>query len=457
MKLKGFIVWEANGLRYDMKQNNPTKKYDTASGTQSKKPTQAVRGEKTEKKREKDSPCPVQKKCGGCQYLNLSYAEQLEKKEKEFRRLMQPFCKPEPIIGMENPYHYRHKVHAVFGMDRKHQIISGNYEENSHRLVAYDSCLLEHETADRIICTVRELMKSFKYTPYNEDTGYGLMRHILIRVGCHTGEIMVVLVLASPILPSKNNFVKALLAKHPEISTIVLNINNRHTSMVLGERDIVLYGKGFIEDSLLDRVFRISPQSFYQVNPVQTEKLYQKALDYAQLTGKERVLDAYCGTGTIGILASAQAGEVLGVELNPAAVRDAVTNAKRNQVTNIRFIREDAGNFMMKYAEEEGKVDVLLMDPPRSGSSPAFLSAVSGLKPERVVYISCNPETLVRDLAQLVKYGYKVKKAVGVDMFPWTTSLEAVVLLSKGMVDSRKVKVDFSLEDIDLSEFKGFD
>ena len=371
--------------------------------------------------------CPYQKKCGGCSFSDVPYEEQLAMKQKQVQQLLGQYGKVEPIVGMGYPFYYRNKVHAVYGQKKNGEIICGTYEAGSHRIVDIEGCLIEDKISTAIIRDIRGLLRSFKIRPYREDGGHGLLRHVLVRRAFTTGEIMVVLVLASPILPSKNNFVKALLAKHPEISTIVLNINNRHTSMVLGERDIVLYGKGFIEDSLLDRVFRISPQSFYQVNPVQTEKLYQKALDYAQLTGKERVLDAYCGTGTIGILASAQAGEVLGVELNPAAVRDAVTNAKRNQVTNIRFIREDAGNFMMKYAEEEGKVDVLLMDPPRSGSSPAFLSAVSGLKPERVVYISCNPETLVRDLAQLVKYGYKVNKAVGVDMFPWTTSLEAVV------------------------------
>ena len=294
-----------------------------------------------------------------------------------------------------------------------------------------DSCLLENEKADEIIVTIRSMMKSFKLRPYNEDTGYGLVRHVLIRTGLHSGQIMVVLVLASPILPSKNNFVKALLKVHPEITTIVLNVNDRATSMVLGDREQVLYGKGYIEDILCGKTFRISSKSFYQVNPKQTERLYGKALEYAGLTGKEVVLDAYCGTGTIGIIASDHAKEVIGVELNKAAVKDAKINAKGNGVKNITFYEQDAGKFMVQLAQQNAHVDVVLMDPPRAGSDEAFLSSLIKLKPDRVVYVSCNPETLARDLQYLVKKGYQMVKGVGVDMFPWTTSIEAVVMLSR--------------------------
>ncbi len=377
--------------------------------------------------------CPVSGKCGGCVWIDKSYQEQLAEKSRAFQKLMAPFCKPEAIIGMEQPAHYRNKVHAVFGEDRKHNMISGTYEAKSHRIVPIDSCYIENEKADAIIVTIRQLAKSFKMRAYNEDTGYGLLRHVLIRTGHVTGQIMVVLVLASPILPSKNNFVKALLKEHPEITTIVVNVNNRGTSMVLGEKEQVIYGKGYIEDVLLGKIFRISPKSFYQVNPVQTEKLYAKALSYAALTGKETVLDAYCGTGTIGIIASDQAGKVIGVELNKDAVRDARINAKQNNVKNISFYQNDAGKFLVNMAldsEEKGElVDVLLMDPPRSGSDEAFLSSVAQMKPGKVVYVSCNPQTLVRDLKYLTKHGYQVKKAVGVDMFPFTESTEAVCLL----------------------------
>ncbi len=380
-------------------------------------------------KRKSNSLCPVSEKCGGCKWIDKEYSVQLKEKEKWVRGLLEPFCKLEPIIGMEHPTHYRNKVHAVFGEDRKHNIISGIYEEGTHRIVPVDSCLIENEKADAIIVSIRELLKSFKIRPYNEDTGYGLLRHVLVRTGHVTGQIMVVLVLSSPVMPSKNNFVKALLKFHPEVSTVVVNVNNKGTSMVLGDKEQVIYGKGYIEDVLCGKTFRISPKSFYQVNPVQTEKLYGKALEYADLHGNETVLDAYCGTGTIGIIASDYAGQVIGVELNGDAVKDARENAKRNNVKNIQFYQNDAGKFLVGMAEQGAKVDVVLMDPPRSGSDEAFLSSVVKMKPGKVVYISCNPETLARDLKYLTKNGYKVKRAVGCDMFPFTSHCESVVSL----------------------------
>lgn len=376
--------------------------------------------------------CPAASKCGGCQWINRPYGEQLKAKETRFRKLMEPFCKTEPMIGMERPEHYRNKVHAAFGEDRRHNVISGIYEQKSHRIVPVDSCLIEDERADAIIVSIRGLLKSFKIRVYNEDTGYGLFRHVLVRTGRATGQVMVVLVLASPILPSKNNFVKALLKLHPEITTVVINVNDRRTSMVLGEREQAVFGKGYIEDRLCGKVFRISPRSFYQVNPVQTEKLYGKAMEYAALTGRENVLDAYCGTGTIGIIAGDKAGSVIGVELNPDAVKDARRNAKQNQVNNISFYQNDAGKFLVQMAGQGGKLDVLFLDPPRSGSSEAFLKAALQLGPKRIVYISCNPETLVRDLKVLTGKGYRVDRTVAVDMFPYTEGIESVSLLVKG-------------------------
>lgn len=375
------------------------------------------------------SPCPVSSKCGGCQWISKSYEEQLQAKSTRFRKLMEPFAKPEAIVAMKDPTHYRNKVHAVFGEDRKHNVISGIYEEKSHKIVPVDSCLIENKKADEIIVSIRGLMKSFKIRPYNEDTGYGLLRHVLVRTGHVSGQIMVVLVLASPIMPSKNNFVKALLKLHPEITTIVVNVNDRRTSMILGDKEQVIYGKGYIEDELCGKTFRISPKSFYQVNVVQTEKLYGKAMEFAGLTGKEVVLDAYCGTGTIGMIASDHAKEVIGVELNKDAVRDAVSNAKRNNISNISFYQNDAGKFLVDMAEKGLKLDVLLMDPPRSGSDEAFLSSVVKIKPKKIVYVSCEPETLVRDLKFLTKQGYRVTRTVAVDMFPFTDCVESVTLL----------------------------
>lgn len=386
---------------------------------------------KSPRKVQKDGVCPYAKKCGGCDYQGMDYAKQLEKKQETVNKLLKPFVKVSPIVGMEDPYYYRHKVHAVFDCVGRGQVVAGVYKKNSHEVVDIESCQIENQEADAIIREVKGLLKSFRIKTYDEDTGYGLLRHVLVRKGYHSGEIMVVLVLASPILPSKNNFVKALRKNHPEISTVVINVNDKKTSMVLGERNIVIYGKGYIEDRLCGCTFRISPNSFYQVNPEQTERLYEKAIACAGLTGKEKVIDAYCGTGTIGIIASRGAKLVYGVELNKDAIRDAITNAKRNEVKNIRFVNDDAGKYMVSLAEKKETVDVVIMDPPRSGSDEAFLSSVVKLSPTRVVYVSCGPETLARDLQYLTKKGYKVTEATPYDMFPFTAHTEVVVALEK--------------------------
>lgn len=375
--------------------------------------------------------CPYVRKCGGCDMRNQDYALHLAKKQDMVEKYLKSICKVKPIRGMEHPYHYRNKVHAVFAYT-KNGIISGVYEAGSHRVVPIDRCLIEDEKSDAIIESIRELAKSFKIKAYNEDTGYGLLRHVLIRRGFTSGEILVVLVVSSPIFPSKNHFVKALRKLHPEITTIVLNINDKKTSIVLGEREIILYGKGYIEDTLCGKTFRLSPKSFYQVNSVQTEYLYGKAIELAGLTGQERMIDAYCGIGTIGLIASDKAKEVIGIELNPDAVRDAIQNAKANGVKNTRFYQGDAGQFMVQMAKQGERADVVFMDPPRAGSDEAFLSSVVKLGPERIVYISCNPETLARDLKYLKKYGYLAKNAYPFDMFPWSDKhAEVVIVLSK--------------------------
>ena len=365
--------------------------------------------------------CPYHKKCGGCEYSGIPYEEQLQKKEKRVVKLLREFGKVEPIVGMSYPYYYRNKVHAVYAQKKNGEVICGTYEKDSHRVV-------ENKGSTAIIRDIRGLLRSFKIKPYNEDTGYGLLRHVLVRHAHATGEVMVVLVLASPVMPSKNNFVKALRKLHPEITTVVLNINGRNTSMVLGEQEKVLYGKGYIVDELMGMRFRISAKSFYQVNPIQTKHLYQGALDMAGLTGKERVLDAYCGTGTIGMIASRDAKEVTGVELNRDAVRDAITNAKTNQVKNICFVCQDATEYICKAAEKKENFDVVLMDPPRAGSTKEFIDSVIALAPERVVYVSCNPQTLARDL-KWFRRGYKVEKMRPYDMFPLTDHCEVVCSL----------------------------
>lgn len=390
--------------------------------------------------------CSAAKKCGGCQYQGIPYRDQLKKKQKLVEELLKKYGKVQPILGMENPYYYRNKVHSVFGRDRRGNLISGTYRAGTHEIVQAEECLIEDRKCQEIIRTIRGLLKSFKIKTYDEDTGYGLLRHVLVRRGFQTGEIMVVLVLGSPILPSKNNFVKALRKEHPEITTVVLNVNDKRTSMVLGEWEKPIYGKGFIQDRLCGCTFRISPKSFYQVNPVQTERLYQKAIDLAGLTGKEEVIDAYCGIGTIGMVAAKHAKKVIGVELNKDAVRDARMNAKDNRISNIEFYQGDAGEFMVAMAAKGQKADVVFMDPPRAGSDEKFLSSLITLKPKNVVYISCNPETLARDLKYLVKKGYEVKKIQPVDMFPGTGHVETVCLLSNRKPDAR-VKIDVDLED----------
>ena len=380
---------------------------------------------------DKIKKCPYAGKCGGCQYQGMDYGSQLKEKQKYVQKLLKNYGKPEPILGMEIPYYYRNKVHAVYKHQKNGEIISGIYEEGTHKVVPVESCQIENQEADKVIQTIRKLAKSFKIKIYNEDSGYGLLRHVLIRYGRVTGEMMVVLVAASPIFPSKNNFVKALRKEHPEITTVVLNINDKSTSMVLGERNIILYGKGYIEDELCGCRFRISPNSFYQVNPVQTEVLYQKAISLAGLSGKEKVIDAYCGIGTIGLIAASHCKEVIGIELNREAVKDAIGNTKRNRIKNVRFYQGDAGDFLVSMAQKGEKADVVFMDPPRAGSSEKFMESAAKMGPEKIVYISCNPDTLERDLKYLTRKGYQVERICPVDMFPFTDNIENVCLLSR--------------------------
>lgn len=375
--------------------------------------------------------CPVSRKCGGCQLMNLTYEEQLKYKQAKVVKLLGTFHRVSPIIGMVKPFHYRNKVQAAFGRTRGGEIISGVYQSSTHNIVKTDSCLIEDEKADEIILTIRRLVKSFKLTVYDEKNSRGFLRHVLVKRGFQTNEIMVVLVTGTTVFPSKNDFIKELLRLHPKITTIVQNINNKFTSMVLGERETVLFGKGYIEDVLCGCRFRISPKSFYQINPIQTETLYGKAVEFAELTGKEKVIDAYCGIGTIGIIASKSAGQVIGCELNADAVKDAKVNAKINAIENINFFCADAGEFMVGMKENGEKCDVLFMDPPRAGSDKKFLSCAVHLAPQKIVYISCNPETQQRDLFYLIKNGYKVKKIQPVDMFPFTNHVETVCLLVK--------------------------
>lgn len=375
--------------------------------------------------------CPVAAQCGGCQLQRMTYPEQLRVKQQKVEQLLSGLCPVEPILGMENPFHYRSKVHAVLSVDKRGTPFSGVYAMGTHRVVPVRSCLIEDQRADRIIQTIVGMLPRYKLRIYNEYTHRGFLRHILIRTGSVTGQIMVVLVSTALEFPGGKAFVAELVEKHPEITTVVLNVNQRETSMVLGKKEVTLYGPGYMEDELCGKRFRISPQSFYQVNARQTEVLYRTAIEYAALSGKETLLDAYCGTGTIGLCASDGAKSLIGVELNADAVRDAKENARLNGVTNARFFCDDAGRFMVKMAKDGLPLDVLIMDPPRAGSDENFLSSALTLMPARIVYVSCNPETLARDAAFLVKGGYRAVKAVPVDMFPCTEHIETVMLFTR--------------------------
>ena len=375
--------------------------------------------------------CPLAKKCGGCQLQNMNYERQLKWKQARCEILLKKFGKVAKIIGMESPYNYRNKVQAAFGRTKSGKIISGVYQAGSHRIVSVDSCMTGDKIADEIIVDIRNMLPDFKIWTYDEDKRTGFLRHVLVKRGFASGEVMVVLVGASGYFPMKKKFTTALLEKHPEITTVILNINPKDTNLVLGEREEVLHGNGYIEDTLCGCVFRISAKSFYQINPVQTEILYNKAMEFAQLDKNTSVIDAYCGIGTIGLVAAKTAGNVVGVELNPDAVKDAISNCKRNSMNNARFYCADAGDFMQSLAAEGERADVVFMDPPRAGSTRKFIDSVAAMKPERVVYISCNPETLARDLDYFAKKGYKTKKIQPVDMFPHTNHVETVVLLSR--------------------------
>ena len=379
------------------------------------------------KNKSKKEICPIAQYCGGCQLQGLSYDMQLDSKQKRIEDLFNRFHKTEKIIGMDDPYHYRNKIQFMFGYDDQHYVVCGNYVQGSHQIVEIDECLICDEKANRIIATMKKLIMKYRISVFDERAMKGCIRHVMIRCS-NTGEYMVILVSGSPSIRNKEQLVKDLLKRHPEIKTVIQNINSRHTSMILGNRNIVLFGKGYITDELCGLKFRISPSSFYQVNKRQTEILYTETIRSADLKGNEILIDAYCGTGTIGLCASKSVKKVLGVELNRSAVKDAVINKKLNGIENAEFICEDAGKYMEYLAKQKTHVDVVIMDPPRTGSDKKFMSSLFALKPEKVVYISCNPVTLKDDLNYLTKE-YTIKKIQPVDMFPFTEHVETICLL----------------------------
>lgn len=379
--------------------------------------------------------CDIYNKCGGCSLLHIKYLEQLNIKtyfvENLFFETFNKYYKVNPTLGMKEPWNYRNKNQIVFRNVKggKSRIASGFYEANSHRLVEYETCLVQDELSDKIVGIIKELMIKMRYNAFDEDKGNGLIRHVLIKRSSSTKEVMVVIVTGSEIFPGCQNFVKALTSRCKDITTIIQNVNNRKTSAVLGDKEKVLYGKGFITDILLGKKFKISSKSFYQINSQQCEVLYTKALELANLSKNDILFDAYSGVGTIGLIASDKVAKVISVELVKDAVQDAIFNAKMNNIKNVHFFCDDASNFMKNMAVKKEKVDVLIMDPPRKGSDERFLNAAVKLAPKKIIYISCDPRTQVIDLKHLLNNNYQITVIQPVDMFPHTGHIENIVCL----------------------------
>ena len=392
-------------------------------------------------------------KCGGCQFRHMNYAEELEAKrirvEDALRRLGGADIHVSAILGAEQVDRYRNK--AQFPVAKGPRI--GFYRPRSHDVIDVDDCLLQGEAAARLRGAVKEWMAEYSIPAYNERTFTGLVRHVYVRTN-RAGRSLCCLLVNGRGVPREAELVRALRRAEPNLAGIVLGVNEKHNNVILGDSYRALWGEDFLSDTLCGLTFRLSVPSFYQVNPAQTEVLYGKALEFAGLTGAETVLDLYCGIGTISLVMARKAGMVWGAEVVPQAVDDAIANARRNHIENARFLCADAGE-AARYLEGEGvRPDVVCVDPPRKGLAEDVVDTIADMGPERVVYVSCDPGTLGRDVKRFAGRGYTLKKAVAVDMFPRTAHVETVVLLSKGEIDSKKVRVEFSLEDMDMSDFQ---
>lgn len=376
--------------------------------------------------------CGVCTACGGCQFQQYAYPAQLvykANKVKDAFRRHKINVKVNDTLGMENPYEYRNKIQVPIGRDPHGHIVSGFYRSGTHKIIPIEKCYIESPKASKIIQEFKTLLKQFRYEPYNEDTGYGLFRHILIRTSYHYDDVMVTLVTTQDEFKGRNNFVKEFIKRCPNIKCLVQNINKRDTNVILGEKERVLYGSGHIKDSILGVDFLISSKSFFQVNPVQVEVLYSKAIEFASLNKDETIFDAYCGIGTISLIASKQVKKVIGVEIVKEAIIDAKKNAKLNNIDNAEFICGDASDVFKDLVNNNVKFSTVFVDPPRKGLDEKFINTLLELAPEKVVYVSCEPETLARDIA-LLSAKYEITKVQPVDMFPMTFHVEAVVELS---------------------------
>lgn len=376
--------------------------------------------------------CKYYPNCGGCQLMHLSYEKQLEYKTKKVKELLHKFAKLDvevyPCIGLENPTRFRNKVQKPVRFDnKKKKIKAGFYQSGTHNLIGVEDCLMETPLSNKISNLLVSLFEKYHFTPYHEDAQFGLIRHILIKTNTNQDQALVTLIVTRSDIKGIKDFAKELMKKIPQVVGVVININTRKTNVILGEKDVPVFGHTKIQDMIFDKKFLISTQSFYQVNSHQIETLYGKAIEFAQLKKTDSLLDAYCGTGTIGLCCADKVKDVLGVEIVADAVHDAILNAKINNLSNAHFIKGDATKFIL---QSDKHFDVIIMDPPRKGSTPEFINAVKRIAPERVVYVSCDPVTLARDLA-LFKDTYQIEKVQPVDMFPNSMHVETVCLLTR--------------------------
>ena len=401
--------------------------------------------------------CECFKQCGGCSLMHMSDQEQQSFKtnrvKETFLKIAHQDLRVNDCLMDQDPYHYRNKVQVPFGMQDGH-IVSGFYKARTNDIINNDYCLIQNEFSNKVIKRIKELFEKYHIQPYDETTGKGLVRHIMIRYGFHTDQIMVCLILNGDKLPAEKALVESL-CEIPGMTSITININKKRNNVMLGNQLRLLWGQSYITDSIGNVSYQISPLSFFQVNPIQTEKLYGKALEYAGLTGNETVWDLYCGIGTISLFLAQRAKFVRGVEIVPQAIDNARENAKINGIENVEFFVGKAEEVLPREYDKNGiYADVIVVDPPRKGCDEALLNTILKLKPERVVYVSCDSATLARDLKILCAEEYELKRVSTTDMFPQSTHVETVVLLSKGEVDSKKIRVEFSLEDMDMSEFQ---
>lgn len=383
-----------------------------------------------------EAKCPVYRECGGCQLQHLSYDGQMAAKHRTVVDAVKRIGKLEdvpvhPVLGAAEPWFYRNKMQLPVGVSADGTPVVGCYAQGSHRIVANDNCLIQHEQNNRLAAEVQAIVRELGIAPYNEVTGKGCLRHVLGRVGFATGEVMVVLVTAADQLPHKDAILARLRETIPGLVSIVQNINTQRTNIILGSRTKTLWGRDTITDRLGPFTFHISALSFFQVNNRQTEILYEQAVRYAGLTGSETVIDAYCGTGTISLFLARQAAKVIGIEIVAPAIENAKRNAADNDVTNTEFITGDALDVMPKLYAQGLRPEVIVVDPPRAGCERAVLETFARMEPQRIVYVSCNPSSLARDLAVLKELGYQTKEIQPVDMFPQTYHVECVALISR--------------------------